>query len=113
MRTYMKNRWSVGERAWFEYHCLESHDSTDAHLWYRSHQRVTVIGGPDGSCVDEDMTFRQRGEEGVPNIYRVRFVDGLEADVFEDELTTSRRAWYRPNPPKATTEVERGPELVT
>jgi amidophosphoribosyltransferase len=30
----------------------------------------------------------------------VRFPDGLEWTVFEDELSTTRESWYRPDPPR-------------
>ncbi|KKK84064.1 hypothetical protein LCGC14_2787110 [marine sediment metagenome] len=58
----------------FEYHCWESEQSSDAHLWKRTRQQVMVlheiIPGPN----DEGLMFL------------VRFDDGLEAGVFADEL---------------------------
>ena len=101
-RFLREEEWRPGEEAWFEYHCTESPDSCDANLWYHSHQRVTVVGreqadgwhkGWDGS------TMRERGEAGAPRAYRVRFRDGLEHTAGEDELMTSRRGFYRPDPP--------------
>jgi hypothetical protein len=39
-----KSDWDAGEEAYFEYHCLESMDSSDADLWLRSHQTVEILG---------------------------------------------------------------------
>ena len=67
---------SVMATVTFEYHCWESDESTDAELWHRTRQPVTVIRqlGPDE--VDEE----------IGRMYHVRFQDGFEGDVFEDEL---------------------------
>lgn len=101
--SFNKERWEPGERAWFEYHCLESPESSDAEAWYRSHQEVEVLSGPGGELeASEGMTFEERGQEGVPHVYRVRFPDGLEWDAWEDELHTDKAGWYRPDPPKRT-----------
>lgn len=88
----------VGHVFWFEYHCLESHTSGDAQAWYRSHQQVTVLsistpGGGDTSL--------QRGENGEPRVYRCQFADGLQWDIFEDELLNSPAEFYRPDPPSS------------
>lgn len=96
-----KERWNPGETAHYEYHCLESPESSDAHLWYRSHQPVTVLHRNEGEPEAEHMTKEERGEEGIPWTYRVRFRDGHEGDAWEDELMTHPRHWYRPDPPKA------------
>ena len=102
---HIRERWGVGDGAWFEYHGLESPESSDAEIWYRSHQEVIVIDGPsyDGKSVDGAEEpwppFAERQEEGVPWCYQVRFADGLEWTVFEDELFTSREAFFRPEPP--------------
>ena len=97
-----REHWSPGETAWFEYHCYEGHDSGDAKAWYHSHQRVTVIkeGDHDGHW----GTFKERMDAGTPKCYRVRFADGLEWDVFEDELVTSVADFSRPNPPSPPTD---------
>jgi hypothetical protein len=42
----------------------------------------------------------ERGPEGWPVAYRVEFPDGLEWDVFEDELLTGPEHFTRPDPPK-------------
>ena len=93
-----KETWVEGESAHFEYHCYESPESADAPAWYRSHQLVTVLRRGD----DENYPapFIERMQDGCPNIYRVRFADGLEWDVFEDELLTSPEFFTRPDPPK-------------
>lgn len=92
-----RDTWEVGEQAWFEYHCLESSESADAPVWYRSHQRVTVLDMEENDGAD--MTREERSANGCPFTYTVRFEDGLEWDVFEDELSDSKDAWHRPDPP--------------
>ena len=97
----MKDLRSVGQKLWFEYHCSEDHDSAHAHLWYRSHQQVEVIAinGADPS-VDDESTFLDRCRDGAQITYQVLFQDGLEDDVFEDELLDSQEEFCRPDPPK-------------
>jgi len=88
-----------GSELFFEYHCWESHDSQDAQLWYRSHQRVTVL-----ECVNADwfggMSFFARCEAATPLVYRIRFADGFENEAFEDELLDSEEEYQRPAPPE-------------
>lgn len=74
-------------KPWFEYHCHEGHDSGDAEAWYRSHQRVEIVRPLSDDETDAPM-------------FRVRFADGHEHDVFEDELVGSPANFYRPDPPK-------------
>lgn len=94
-----RESWQPGDRAFFEYHCNQAHDSAHAQWWYRSHQPVTVleeISAPE-DYTDEDGTvynFLDRGEAGAPRCYRVRWDDGAEGTVFEDELLTSSRHKY-------------------
>lgn len=95
-----RESWEPGETAHYEYHCLESPESSDAHLWRRSHQPVTVLHRNEGEPGAEKMTKTERGEEGIPFTYRVRFPDGHEGDAWEDELMTHPRHWYRPDPPR-------------
>jgi hypothetical protein len=83
---------------WYEYHCNESHDSPDAPLWYRSHQRATVIEMADGQEF-LDMTQAERAESGHPLTYRVRFKDGFEGVAYEDELIADPKDFCRPDPP--------------
>lgn len=85
-----------GDTAWFEYHCYEGHDSADAEIWYRSHQQVTVLKIVENGGAD---TPEERAYVGHPALYKVRFKDGLEWDVFEDELMLSQKYFQRPHPP--------------
>jgi hypothetical protein len=101
-----RERWAVGDVAFFEYHCLESLGSGDATAWLHSHQRATVIRalcdvGEEGISLDERFRF---GEQGV---YTVRFADGLEWDVFEDELLIDPACFTRPDPPSPDQAVYR------
>ena len=70
---------------WFEYHCYEGEDSCDAELWHHTHQRVEILH--EIKDVDRE----------VGRMYRVRFSDGFEHDVFADELADSSSKFYRPN----------------
>lgn len=97
----------VGDVVWFEYHCHESHQSADAAAWYRSHQRVVVLeeaswdGQPWYEFSWQDCPTRsQRGHDACLMLYRVRFADGLEWSVFEDELLDSPAEFCRPDPPQ-------------
>jgi GNAT superfamily N-acetyltransferase len=104
LRGSLREQWQPGDRAWFEYHCYEGHDSADADLWYHSHQRATVLGEndtADGSSKNwPESTVDDRNKAGSPRMYRIRFEDGFEKEAFEDELMTSRRDFCRPGPPR-------------
>lgn len=89
---------AIGSKYWFEYHCCESHDSADAQIWYRSHQRVKVIAIADCDPI-AFTTQEERQDNGHQLLYRVQFDDGLESDVFEDELLTDPSEFCRPSPP--------------
>jgi len=94
----IKDLRAIGQRCWFEYHCYEGHDSSDAKLWYHSHQQATVLK------VDADYgavytTIRERAESGHLLTYQVQFNDGFVWTVFEDELLNSRSQFERPDPP--------------
>ncbi len=82
---------------WFEYHCWESHQSSDAQIWYRSHQLVTVIELHVNDSAG--MSREDRTEQGMPFSYTIRFADGSEWEAFEDELSPSRDSWSRRDPP--------------
>lgn len=87
----------IGKRYWFEYHCWESHQSGDAEIWYHSHEQCEVV-----AVVGETAaytTLAERAEQGMQMTYKVRFDDGTEHDVFEDELMESRDSFQRPDPP--------------
>ena len=86
----------VGKTFWFEYHCYESPESCDAEIWYRSHQKVKVIGVSEWSYDDKEW----RQEDGNPRVYLVEWSDGYQYDVFEDELMESPDEFHRPDPPK-------------
>lgn len=86
----------VGKEFWFEYHCYESPDSCDAELWYRSHQKVKVIGVSEWSHND----LQDRIEDATPRVYKIKFEDGYEGDAWEDEIVDSPDGFYRPEPPK-------------
>ncbi|MHB9044325.1 MAG: hypothetical protein ACYC35_00145 [Pirellulales bacterium] len=91
--------WATGSRVWFEYHCRESHDSQDAPAWYHSHQQVEVLGLSDCEQISF-TTSEERANEAMVLVYRVRFDDGLEWDVFEDELLTDPSQFERDDPPR-------------
>jgi len=80
--TYKPRLFASPVKRLFEYHCLESEDSSDAELWHRTHQRVTVLG----------VQF----SEETP-ILSVQFADGFEGGVFIDELVKSTNEYYRPD----------------
>jgi hypothetical protein len=71
--------------------------SGDAHLWLRSHTRVTIIGLSNAD--DVLPTRADRTEDANPLVYRVRWDDGFEGDVFEDELLDRADQFERPDPP--------------
>lgn len=82
----------VGKVFWFEYHCLESPESCDAELWYRSHQKVLVLN----RGIDDSDEYPDE-----PKVYDVVFKDGFEGTVWEDELMYSPNEFYRPDPPNS------------
>lgn len=95
LENQLKKDDKVGKEFWFEYHCLESDASCDDELWHHSHQKVKVLSIVEMGCLD---TFEDRQAEGCPRVYKVRFEDGFEYDVFEDELMKSSEEFYRPDP---------------
>jgi hypothetical protein len=92
----------------FEYHCNESHTSSDAPIWYRSHQRVTILKCINLSDAEEMPKQIDRFANGLQLMYRVRFEDGLQWDVFEDELLDLASEFERPKPPAGPPEGEHG-----
>jgi len=89
----------AGQKLWFEYHCLESKDSQDYPLWLHSHQKVKVLGiaSNEGMFIPK---FKERIDEGIPLVYKIKFADGKVAEAFEDELLDSPKKFSRPNPPR-------------
>ena len=81
----MDKRLARGRRD-FEYHCYEGEDSSEALLWHHTHQKVEVLH----KLTDID-------KYDVGKMYRVRFADGLEYDVGDDELMKSPEDYYRPD----------------
>ncbi len=69
----------IGERLFFEYHCYEADDSSDALLWYHSCQYCTVL----------ELHGRDEEELYGPN-YRIRFDDGFEGEANGDEMFRRR-----------------------
>lgn len=90
-----------GEEKWFEYHCNESHNSADAELWYRSHQKVKILRIDNLQDFHESTTMEERLEDmGSPIVYNIRFEDGFEGSAFEDELLNSPEEYCRKDPSK-------------
>jgi hypothetical protein len=83
----------------FEYHCNESHTSSDAPVWYRSHQRVTVLKCHNLRDGIEMPSQAERFANGQQLMYQVLFPDSLKWDVFEDELLDFASEFERPKPP--------------
>jgi len=94
----LKDLVPIGAEVFFEYHCLESEASADAELWHQTHQQVTVLSRDDDGG-DYSETLEKRIEMAEIIMYRVRFADGFESDVFEDELMFSESDYCRPDPP--------------
>lgn len=63
-----------GEEAWFEYHCSQDHDSSDAPAWYRTQQPVKIL------------SREAPGDEEAGYGYKVQFLDGHVHQTFDDEL---------------------------
>ncbi|KKK98328.1 hypothetical protein LCGC14_2643830 [marine sediment metagenome] len=78
----MDERLARGRR-WFEYHCYEGEDSSDAELWHHTHQEVIVL-----ARIPNCDTSR---------MYHVEFTDGFKWDVFDDELIASPKDFERPD----------------
>jgi len=95
-----KDQWLPGEKAYFEYHCWESYESQDAPVWLHSHQLVTILLENESDRQREYLpTLAERGEEGMPITYQIKFSDGLIWTAFEDELMTSPVDYEMANPP--------------
>jgi hypothetical protein len=75
-------------RRWFEYHCYEGEDSSDAELWHHTHQQVQVI---------RKYKVPDECDREVAPMYLIRFADGFEGDVFSDELVKSPSDFIRPD----------------
>ncbi len=76
-----KPRFGPWERVFFEYHCLQSEESCDAELWHHTRQRAVVVAVVTYPEVDLELS----------PMYVIRFEDGYQYDVFNDEVTKSPR----------------------
>lgn len=81
------DRWSDGDRAWFECHCRPG-----THQSVRTHRQVVVLAvadpAPEGTSLD------QRIEDGAIATYWVGHDDGTIAIAHEDELFVSPEFFY-------------------
>lgn len=93
-----------GDVCWFEYHCWESPQSSDAELWYHSHQKVKIL-----KLVEKGVgkTIEERFDNTQLAAFRVQFADGFQAEAAEDELYKSPSGFYRPAPPKPKQKLRR------
>jgi hypothetical protein len=97
----MKDLIANNSEKFFEYHCWESHQSSDAELWYRSQQKVMVLNVTNYEPnLHDNTSFADRGEMGHQLVYKIKFADSYEGDAFEDELLNSESGYQRPAPPK-------------
>jgi len=78
-----------GNEYYYEYHCFESHKSSDAELWYRSHLKIKVIG----------LAKEQDFLEDEPSVLIVQFEDGYIGHAWEDEILSSENEYVRPDSP--------------
>lgn len=76
-------------RRLFEYHCYEGEDSSDAELWHHTHQKVIVLR--------KLKNIEEVDEADAGRMYKVRFPDGFEYNVCDDELVKTPNAYYRPD----------------
>jgi hypothetical protein len=85
--TTTREAFKVGETATFTY-SFEPDPTSEisARLAHRTGQTVTVLR-VETNDAPEGWTFTERMEEGTPWTYGVRFEDGHQDTVFEDELT--------------------------
>ena len=84
MKANHDNKRLAPGRRWFEYRCYEGEDSGDAALWHHTHQQVEVL---------QPLAI----DEGEPAMFSVRFPDGLQYDVFDDELLANKSEYERPD----------------
>ncbi len=84
----MDRRLARGRR-FFEYHCYEGEDSSDAKLWHHTHQQVTILR--------KLKNIEEVDEVDAGRMYQVRFADGLEYNVCDDELVSSPKDYARPD----------------
>jgi len=86
----------IGGTYWFEYRCYESDSSSDAVLWYHSHQQCKILKMIERGCGKD---IEDRGYNGQPAVYKIQFSDGAVFDATEDEILDDRSEFTRPHPP--------------
>ena len=93
-------------RRYFEYHCYEGEDSSDAELWHHTHQQVEVIR--------KLRNIEEVDEADYGRMYEVKFPDGLIYNVCDDELVKSPTDYYRPdyNPIMNETKNKEGEQIT-
>lgn len=86
---HLDGKWQPGDIAHFEYHCNQSPNSPDYYLWRATQQPVKVTGLADCDDFSDEMpTYNERGDEGVPLVYKIQLPSGESGTAFEDELHT-------------------------
>ena len=78
-------------RRWFEYHCYEGEDSADADIWHHTHQPVKVLSKSKGVSCGSSWYC------DMPRTYDVKFADGFECVVLDDELLADPTEFDRPD----------------
>ncbi len=84
--TNADGRYTDGAQMLFTYNCDMSDGSAHVEWRNRSPQIVTVIARCEPDEGWEESTLEERDEAAMPWSYTVRWDDGFEGDVFEDEL---------------------------
>ena len=69
----------IGKKYLFEYHCWESEESSDAELWHHTGQTCIVLSELEPAEIIGDT-------DEVIRMFKIRFDDGFEYDVFDDEI---------------------------
>ena len=87
----------VGKEFWFEYHCNEGEDSRDYPMYLHSHQKCIILSIAEKGIGETEI---ERLENACQRVYHVKFKDGFEWSVFEDEILDSPKEYQRPDPPK-------------
>lgn len=91
---------AIGQRRLFIYMCQESHDSTDAELWYRTMRPAVVIH--ELKKVDPE----------VGRMFKIRFDDGHTADANWYELPAATNVTLDPSQVRRTNPPYLGPDFT-
>jgi hypothetical protein len=81
----------IGQTLWFEYRFFDSLKSYNPELWFRSHQQVKVVSIEEPGL---GKTMADRIENRALRSYKVKFDDGYEHQVSEEELLYSKKDFY-------------------